>query len=69
MRIMLRALLILLLRLSVALQAGKAAIAFGGLQRLRTEQLAWDLPLSPGLNDKKTSAEVDPVSLRCDSVI
>ena len=36
--------------LNVALQAGNAAIAFGGLQRLRTEQLAWELPLSPGLN-------------------
>lgn len=34
---------------SVALQAGNAAIAFGGLQRLRVEQLAWDLPMSPGL--------------------
>ena len=33
--------------LSIALQAGNAAIAFGGLQRLRTEQLAWELPLSP----------------------
>lgn len=36
--------------LSVALQASNAAIAFAGLQRLRTEQLAWEQPLSPGLH-------------------
>ena len=34
--------------LSVALQAANAAIAVGGLQRLRVEQLSADLPLSPG---------------------
>ena len=27
-----------------------AAVAFGGLQRLRVAQLAWDLPMSPGLH-------------------
>ena len=34
--------------LSVALQAANAAIAVGGLQRLRLEQLSADLPMSPG---------------------
>ena len=34
--------------LSVALQAANVAIAVGGLQRLRLEQLSADLPMSPG---------------------
>ena len=35
--------------LSVALHAANAAIALGGLQRLRVSQLSGDLPMSPGL--------------------
>lgn len=31
------------------LQAGAAAIAVGGLQRFRVEQLGWELSMSPGL--------------------
>lgn len=36
-------------RLSIALHAANAAIAIGGLQRLRVSQMSGDLPMSPGL--------------------
>ena len=39
-------------RLSVALHAANAAIAVGGLQRLRVSQLSGDLPMSPGLGHR-----------------
>ena len=39
-------------RLSVALQSANAAIAIGGLQRLRVNQLSEDLPMSPGLGQR-----------------
>ena len=39
-------------RLSVALQSANAAIAIGGLQRLRVNQLSADLPMSPGLGQR-----------------
>lgn len=39
-------------RLSVALQAANAAIAIGGLQRLRVSQLSCDLPMSPGVGPR-----------------
>jgi hypothetical protein len=43
-------------RLSVALQSANAAIATGGLQRLRVNQLSADLPLCPGVGQRASAS-------------